>query len=416
MPFWAIAVSGVWGPAPVILQCSFLLQSLDDLQLTSPLSVALLDISQCIFTDSKRLLREQASNHSAALFLGALWTSQAIATHLSFSTKNPAFLRTSKIMTLIPEKMSAMGQEVYAISSDDSITINAAQDDGKPQFEWHGQNQNTDKRGYYRRFPFPPGTRGVFYYHQPPGRPSIAGELRFRVCDSVSHFFDGTDLTTGWGSYWQSPLYWIVKMNTWESVLKLLVDEGCVQQQVVDDVRRLPRIKTSEHRQYLYDLDQPFLVHLDSLSLEIAFITRHSVNLVNFKRLFASRLTCPYKGECFLPLLNDLNVLKTRVQGLIRARFERSTIDPDHNTEEKTTLVLRVLEVLTPIELVIPGEHHLIAEPHPGQLLLRRKKGPAKNFEPWTFPVSIETLDPNSNALRKFLPARMSDELKYYKR
>lgn len=373
--------------------------------------------------DSKRFQRkkghpygiQKAPNHSTALFLSALWNStrhrHVIVTH-PFSMKSPAFLRTSKIMTLIPEKMSAMGQEVYAISSADSITINAAQADGKPQFEWHGED--TDKRGYYRRFPFPPGTRGVFYYHQPPDRPSIAGELRFRVCDSVSHFFDGTDQTTEWGSPWRSPFYWIVKLNTWESVLNLLVDEGCVQQQVVDDVKRLPRIKQSEHRRYLYDLDEPFLVPLDSLNLEIAFITRHSVNLVNFKRLFASRLTCPYKGECILLLLNDLKILKTWVQGLIRARFERSTIDPDHNTDDKTTLVLRVLKVLTPIQRVIPGEHH-IAEPHPGKLLLKRRKGPTQNFEPWTFPISVENLDPNSNALRKFLPARMSDELKYYR-
>ena len=67
-------------------------------------------------------------------------------------------------MTLILEKMSVM-EQVDAFSSDDSITINAAQDNGKHQFEWHGED--TDKRGYYRRFPFPPGMRGVFYYHQP---------------------------------------------------------------------------------------------------------------------------------------------------------------------------------------------------------------------------------------------------------
>ena len=61
-------------------------------------------------------------------------------------------------------KMSVM-EQVDAFSSDDSITINAAQDNGKHQFEWHGED--IDKRGYYRRFPFPPGMRGVFYYHQP---------------------------------------------------------------------------------------------------------------------------------------------------------------------------------------------------------------------------------------------------------
>lgn len=103
---------------------------------------------------------------------------------------NPAFLRTSKIMTLIPERMSAMGQEVYSISSDDAITFDAAPD-GKPQIRYHEEDR--EELDYYRRFPFPSGTRGVFYYHQPPDRPPVAGELRFRVCDSVSHFVDGAD-------------------------------------------------------------------------------------------------------------------------------------------------------------------------------------------------------------------------------
>lgn len=152
----------------------------------------------------------------------------------------------------------------------------------------------------------------------------------------------------------------------------------------MDDIKQLRWIRT-QYTRYLFELDEPFLVSLDNMSLDIDFITRRKVKSVNFKGLFASRKVCPY-------------------QGLIKVRFEGSAVDEDDG--ENFKVVLRVLEAVTPIQCIVPGEH-LIAEPQPGKLLLRRKRDSQK-FKPWTHSTASQK-DANSRALKSFFTARMND-------
>lgn len=70
--------------------------------------------------------------------------------------------------------------------------------------------------GRYRQFsfhygsgkPFPPNTRGFFYYHSPASMPLTAGEIRFRLTQSASpkDFCAGLDLLLPNGLPWSLPL------------------------------------------------------------------------------------------------------------------------------------------------------------------------------------------------------------------
>ncbi len=44
------------------------------------------------------------------------------------------------------------------------------------------------------KIPFPPNTRGFFYYHTPPKAPPYVGELRFRCANSLEDFPNCKDL------------------------------------------------------------------------------------------------------------------------------------------------------------------------------------------------------------------------------
>jgi len=69
--------------------------------------------------------------------------------------------------------------------------------------------------------------------------------------------------------------------------------------------------------------------------------------------------------------------------GLVKFRFELSTL-PEHAKEP--TLVVRILEVLTPITCSIPGYDGSVVEPREGQLLSRRTfSGRVQN---WAYPLN----------------------------
>lgn len=65
------------------------------------------------------------------------------------------------------------------------------------------------------------------------------------------------------------------------------------------------------------------------------------------------------------------------------ARFERSTLREHADTR---TIVLRILEALTPIECVLKDYDYHIAMPSPGNLLSGRyqKKGSDPCLQPWS--------------------------------
>jgi hypothetical protein len=157
---------------------------------------------------------------------------------------------------------------------------------------------------------YPPGTKGFFYYHQPPTLPPVAGELRFRICDTASQFTNGKDLEINSGQPWRVPLHSLSKSSMYSCLRDVLLEEGLVDPQLMADVARLlGSCRQSTAAIYLSDIDQPFIVNLNSnLGYStIHFMTRHSLQSTGFQ-LFSSNRTqprAPYEGWHVLLLLAE---------------------------------------------------------------------------------------------------------------
>jgi len=177
---------------------------------------------------------------------------------------------SAPLLTLNPERMSLVGQETFNVSHLNRVKI--------PVFPTYGV-------GYTSQCPFPPGTKGFFYYHQPPALPPIAGEMRFRICDSASQFANGKDLDVEIGEPWNIPLINIVKVSCYQEVLTLLLREGLVDQGLVADIENIAgEGKESQKKGItIYDIDQPFVVNLSATALRLRLNTRNRLRIVKFR-------------------------------------------------------------------------------------------------------------------------------------
>jgi hypothetical protein len=163
---------------------------------------------------------------------------------------------------------------------------------------------NRTRIEYFSNQAFPPGTKGVFYYHQPPALPPIAGELRFRICDTVSQFANGRDLEVDSGQPWHATLHAIAKAVRYTRIRALILEERLVDQELLAHIERHPgNGRPSTDAIVLYDIDQPFIVNLNHVQSRVRLMTRHSLRTVNFP-LFSScwkrtEALAPYEGSHF---------------------------------------------------------------------------------------------------------------------
>jgi len=90
------------------------------------------------------------------------------------------------------------------------------------------------------------------------------------------------------------------------------------------------------------------------------------------------------------PSANLIRSVNTATTGLIKVRFELSKL-VEHSREP--TLVMRVLDILSPIKLVVPGYEGLVMEPEVGELVRRRAtyRVPAR---PWSYPLNTRVCGP----------------------
>ncbi|KIM37797.1 hypothetical protein M413DRAFT_448302 [Hebeloma cylindrosporum] len=283
------------------------------------------------------------------------------------------------VKTLNSERMEQKGQRVLDIS--DRVSVRLYLDDLRPRIL------------YTRHMRFPAGTNGLFYYHQPPALPPIAGEVRFRLCDDPSQFAHGKDLEIESGIPWTIPLINIVRVVNYKGIRDLLLEERFVDRELVADIENMTGIGAGGQRRgiTLCDIDQPFTVKLDRKHFDVHLTTRSCVRMVSFSPFSTG-------GEMYTPF-----------SGRIKARFEIHSQESD-STE---ALRLRVLETLTPITRN-PLPVHLsprvtVDEPRPGELLLRRKfRGFA---EPWDSPLSRTSQ--NVETVKAFLAERALEKKKY---
>ncbi|THU90372.1 hypothetical protein K435DRAFT_968695 [Dendrothele bispora CBS 962.96] len=129
-----------------------------------------------------------------------------------------------------------------------------------------------------------PSPCGFLYLHQPEGGPSTVQELRFRVVDSPipfsndediqSLFLQGKDLVLKNNAHFSLPLYKIVKTPSLAPIKELLLESGCITEELVERIARIfsnlfsePSSSSSEEGTILspispsntiYKLNQPF--------------------------------------------------------------------------------------------------------------------------------------------------------------
>lgn len=133
---------------------------------------------------------------------------------------------------------------------------------------WYTVRNKTDRTRPTR---FPPGTRGFLYYHHPPGLPSTAGALRFRLTDSPdpSSISRGTDLLQPETQLpWEVSLARLATTQYWKAAFDhLLLQDRLVTSDDAAPFRRKPL----RDPRMLHYIGQPF--HVDFSNPTLIFNT-----------------------------------------------------------------------------------------------------------------------------------------------
>ncbi|KAF5312581.1 hypothetical protein D9619_002463 [Psilocybe cf. subviscida] len=103
-----------------------------------------------------------------------------------------------QVLTFRPDRFHSVGQTVADVSNTERVDFYVKQPSDRPTFK---KSARLVYASSGQRFPFPPNSRGVLYYHQAPGSPTES-QIRFRLCDTVGDFQQGTDLLLPNGSPW----------------------------------------------------------------------------------------------------------------------------------------------------------------------------------------------------------------------
>lgn len=139
--------------------------------------------------------------------------------------------------------------------------------------------------------PFPPHTRGYFYYHSPPTAP-IAGALRFRCLpDKYIHFSEGTDLMDPHGAPWQLSLLWAIRGPVPGFVDALMLESaGCVDRAFIERaqavVQKTSKDTITERISVVYDFGQQFKVKLRNDKKEVLIAHGEQIGVVWLNELF----------------------------------------------------------------------------------------------------------------------------------
>ncbi|KAF8200114.1 hypothetical protein BJ912DRAFT_622367 [Pholiota molesta] len=240
-----------------------------------------------------------------------------------------------RLRTLRPERLSVVGQEVVDLSGKLSPVVPFI-------------NGRKLKYMYETtpRLSFPINTRGFFYYYTPTDGPELYAGVRFRICDSPEAFEHGRDLLDPRGDVWGPKILELIKNREKEGFLALLRAENLIDEALIHDINKLDL--TQNVRRSQYSLFAPFYLNLALAKRQLTYVTRAKVIVLHFP----GQVTTNYSTKC-----------------TIRAQFELSDL-PEHK-ELGPTLVIRVLDVVTPIT-VDPRYHGDVGPvPVPGTLLRR---------------------------------------------
>ncbi|KAJ7174355.1 hypothetical protein C8R46DRAFT_88833 [Mycena filopes] len=233
-----------------------------------------------------------------------------------------------------------------------------------PYYVTHGDV----KRAYYylsylliqrAPIPFPPRTSGFFYYHRPDRLPLAASGIRFRLASvSPRSFIHGRDLLLPDGTPWEVPLRAMSASHRASHLKTLLVRDGLITtEQLLQSAVLFPRGIDRGDRKVLHRFDQPFSVkfHQSNYIQVLCGGERHQTDVRVFHEQRQEKLH-PYAGSALV-------------------RFE---------LVEPRSVALRVVKMIHPPRLQIPDYDGHLPAPVEGELIRRRKRGPAGELAPWT--------------------------------
>ncbi|KAF8974297.1 hypothetical protein BDZ97DRAFT_1911497 [Flammula alnicola] len=267
--------------------------------------------------------------------------------------------------------MSLLGQEIYDMS-----------DQSRARFFFHGSIPQVDSPKAassikpssanicYRQhkpngelesvpFPFPKNTRGVLYLYLPSGHSDISGQVRFRICDNVADFQQGKEPTSA------TPL-----PENRGACLYGIIDKG-----LISDILSLPLLR-GICSPCLYDLNQPFILDLAFDGLRLSIMTRRSLETIRMSHALKDRRSTN-------------RTLGSPYTGLVRVRFELSTL-PEH-VKLGPTLLLRILDIVKPVQCVIEGYDNYIAFPKAGAFVSKMYRTTGQ-YQPWCYPLNSRLL------------------------
>ncbi|KAJ7468240.1 hypothetical protein B0H11DRAFT_45644 [Mycena galericulata] len=227
-------------------------------------------------------------------------------------------------------------------------------------------------RIYYLHSPqgrvlFPPKTRGFFYFRSAADLSPLAGRLRFRITQSelTSSFPDGQDLLWPSGSPWEVLLAPIAMRKNYTKCLDHLLSKNLVTEEHVSLCRSIfGKHGNLNPASVIFSMKQSFIVGFSSAP-PLSIVGPTELRMVHATSLFCHGRNYPYGGSA-------------------RVRFDCSSL-PQH--AGRRVLVLRILEMIRPVQVLIPKYDGLILLPKAGELLpICRPSGTKKlnTSGPWS--------------------------------
>ncbi|TFK39067.1 hypothetical protein BDQ12DRAFT_89890 [Crucibulum laeve] len=243
------------------------------------------------------------------------------------------------------------------------------------------------EKGKYQEFPRDAG--GFFYYHRPPGLPEIAGEIRFRTTGGrdMFSFEKGKDLLRPPGIPWRIPLLLMAGADAYTPFRTRLLEDGLVSEKTMEICKQIYLGgKFSRGSTFVFDLSQPFVVDFSKQSSTFWVIGHEKSGLCKLNHIFgdsrSARKVFPYNGA-----------------GMVR--LERSTL-PEHAGTH--TLVMRVLQIVQPVQCTVKDYDEKVQRPTEGELVTRTYKNVVR---PWS--VRLDGKEYSSfKALLLLLPEKSS--------
>jgi hypothetical protein len=236
------------------------------------------------------------------------------------------------------------------------------------------------------RTPFPPGSRGFFYYDtHMSNTPAEAGEVRFRVTsgNDPTSFSPGVDLLWPNGTPWRIPLLLIARGAStgkaggrmYEPLRQILMKHGLVTPALLKKCDTMNEVGHGARpsSRIIYSLGHLFSVNFHQHGLRFLCPHDGTGQRIYLQHMFSDRskpkTIIPYHGKRRLLFTRGFVTYPLAPTGSALCCFERSSL-PAHR--ESRTIVMRIVRMTSPVRFSIPGYKGYRPIPKEGELVMTR--------------------------------------------